>query len=387
MQSETEQSGQVKKGQILLLSAAHLVNDSYAGFLAPLLPILVDKFGLSMAAAGFLSSTLAVSSSLAQPLYGYLADRLGRRYFVVLGPVLTAVFMSSLGIAHSYTFLVLVIFFGGVGTAFFHPQGAALAGAAGGQQRGFGMSLFSAGGNAGYALGPLFILPIVSMWGLQNSYVAMLPGVLMSFLLYRYIVYARLSLPGRDDRVKARPLSLQFKPLLLLWLIVFLRAFVVTAFASFIPLLLRERGSSLIMGGASVTVFLLCGAAGGLLGGYLSDRVGRRKVILFSFSLATPFLLGFLHTSDFLSTISLAFAGGAVLCSVPVVLVMAQEVMPERASTVSGFMMGLGWGLGGLGVALVGMLADAIGLISALAIVAFFPFVGIVCGLGLPDNR
>jgi FSR family fosmidomycin resistance protein-like MFS transporter len=365
MTSMAEHPGRIQRGQILLLSAAHLVNDAYAGFLAPLLPLLVEKFGLSLTAAGFLSSILSFSASMVQPLYGYLADRLGRRYFVVLGPLLTSIFMSSIGVPGSYTLLVLIVFVGGMGTAFFHPQGAALAGAAGGHRKGFGMSLFSAGGNAGYALGPLFILPIVSVWGLGNSYVAVVPGLLISVLLYRYIVHARLPSPTQRETGTTGSFSLHFKPLLLLWLIVFLRALVVTAYGTFIPLLLIERGFSLMIGGASITIFLLCGAVGGLLGGYLSDRVGRRMVILLSFILTTPLLLVFLYTSKAASTLGLALGGAALLASVPVVLVMAQELMPERVSTVS---------------------ADAIGLTTTLAMVAFLPLLGCLCGLGLPER-
>ncbi|UCE17836.1 MAG: MFS transporter [Gemmatimonadota bacterium] len=376
----------IQKGQIALLTTAHLINDTYAGFLAPLLPVVVEKFGLTMAATGFLSSVLAVSSSLAQPLYGYLADRLGRRYFVVLGPLLTSIFMSSIGLPRSYGLLVLVIFMGGMGTAFFHPQGAALAGAAGGYRKGLGMSIFSAGGNAGYALGPLLIIPIVSIVGFENTFVAVIPGVIISMLLYKYIARAKITAKEASNDGFTGWSAFTYRPLLYLWLIVFLRATVVTSFGTFIPLLLEERGYSLMVGGTSIFVFLFCGAVGGLFGGYWSDRIGRKKIILMSLGLSTPFLFVFLYTSGLWTTLGLALAGMVLLSSIPVGIVMAQEFMPTRISTVSGLMMGFGWGLGGLAVSFIGMLADHIGLTPALAVVALIPLIGFGCGLRLPDE-
>lgn len=382
-----EQPNELRKGQIALLTTAHLINDSYAGFLAPLLPLLVDRFNLSLTAAGFLSSVLAVSSSLTQPLYGYLADRIGRRVFVILGPLLTAVFMSSLGLAGSYSLLVVVVLFGGVGIAFFHPQGAALAGTAGGSRKGFGMSLFSAGGNTGYAVGPLIILPVVSSVGLENTYVAAVPGLVISVLMYKYISRARVPSGIMDDFGLRGGFLLTFRPILLLWLIVFLRALVVTGFGTFIPLLLEERGYSLMIGGASIFVFMFSGAVGGILGGHLSDKVGRKRVILASLGVSAPLLLLFLYTSGVWATIGLALAGAALLSSIPVGLVMAQEFMPNRTSTVSGLMIGFGWGMGGLAVSFVGMLADAVGLTSALTLVALLSLPAFGCGLGLPRSE
>ena len=248
------------------------------------------------------------------------------------------------------------------------------------------MSFFSAGGNAGYALGPLFIIPIVSTIGFGNTYVAIIPGLVISILVYKYVSRAKISSSGEDGVGSRAQIAITVRPIVLLWLIVFLRATVVTSFGTFIPLLLEERGYSLMVGGTSIFLFLFCGALGGLLGGYFSDRVGRKKVILISLGLSIPFLMIFLYASGLWATLGLALGGMVLLSSIPVGLVMAQEFMPTRISTVSGIMMGLGWGLGGLAVSLVGLLADAIGLTSALAFVAFLPLLGFVCGIGLPEK-
>ena len=381
-----EQTDAIQKKQLLLLSGAHLINDAYAGFLAPLLPLLVDKFHLTLAAAGFLSSVLAISSSLTQPLFGYLADRLGRRYFVVLGPFITSVFMSSLGLPEHYTLLVIIVFIGGMGIAFFHPQGAALAGAAGGRHKGFGMSFFSAGGNAGYALGPLFILPVVSGVGLEYAYIVVVPGVVLSILLYKYLSMPISLLETEENAIRTERVSLQLRTIVLLWLIVFFRALIVMSFGTYIPLLLKERGYSFMVGGTAIFIFLFCGAFGGLLGGYLSDRLGRKRIILLSLGLPTPLLLVFLYISGAWSNIGLGLAGASLLSSIPVGIVMAQEFTPKRTSTISGLMIGFAWGIAGLGVSLVGMLADTVGLTKALTSVAFLPLLGFMCGLGLPEK-
>ncbi|MFQ5794334.1 MAG: MFS transporter [Candidatus Bipolaricaulia bacterium] len=378
----------LEKHSVALLAVGHFITDSYGGFLAPLLPLLVVKFDLSLALSGALASTLSFSSSLIQPVYGYLADRSRTRSFVVFGPLLAALSLSTIGLAPSYPWLIGVVLLGGVGIAAFHPQAAVMAGQRSGSQRGLGLSIFSAGGTVGYATGPMIILPIVFAYGLDRTYLAILPGVIIAVLLYRF---APSTTPasvaeGEEDgsfrlRVVVRP---HLKSLLLLWAIAALRSMTAMGFATFLALLFEERGASLMIGGAAITVFLASGAVGGPLGGYLSDRLGGWWVVLLSLVFPVPLLYLFLHGSGTGALILLALAGMTLLSSIPVNIVMAQELVPQSAGTVSSLMMGFAFGTGGLMLPLIGILADAIGVTGALYLVAAIPVLGVLLVLKLP---
>lgn len=154
---------------VYVLALGHVVNDAYGGFLSPLLPLLIAKFDISLTLAGALVTLRMMSGQVAQPLYGYLAGRWSSRAFVVLGPLLTAVFMSLIGVAPNYATVVGLVLLSGIGIAAFHPQAAALAGRASGRRHTWGMDLFVGGGWVGVAVGPLFVLPLVLTFGLEAT--------------------------------------------------------------------------------------------------------------------------------------------------------------------------------------------------------------------------
>ncbi len=160
---------------------AHGVNDAYASFLSPLLPRIMDKLGLSIALAATLAMSLSLAASVLQPLMGYLSDRYGRRIFVVLGPLLSATFLSLMGVPSSFWILVLFLLLGGLGSAVFHPPGASMAARISeGKGSGLRMSVFSLGGSLGWAIGPLVAVGLVGWIGLEKLWVAMFPGILVA---------------------------------------------------------------------------------------------------------------------------------------------------------------------------------------------------------------
>jgi len=376
------------KGQIITVAAGHLMVDCYASLLSPLLPLLINKFSLSLALAGLLTSITNAISSLSQPLFGYLSDRFHTRIFVVSGLLAASVFMSLIGLAGSYPMLLLVLTLGGVGISAFHPQGASMAGRAGGDRRGLGMSLFSTGGNLGLAAGPILIIFVVSNFGLDKTYWALLPGIIMAIFLYRLTPRA-----PKDSRVSlenptlTKQISKNFTHLLLIWLIVVLRSMVYVGFTTFLPLFFRERGFSLMAGGASVSVFLLLGALGGMLGGYVSDRAGRRNVILYSSMVSLPLFLAALKSGGLLSYLFLALAGVFLLSAVPVNVVMAQELVPGSAGIASSLIMGLAWGVAAVGAAPLGALADRLGVGSALTILTYTLVMPTLIAAALPKDK
>src|SRR5207249_2201596 len=162
---------------LLTATAAHFLNDFHVAFLAPLLPLVVVKFNLSLALAGLLATVLTTSAALSQPVFGIVADRLRRRIFVMLGPALTVLAMGLMGLAPTYASLLALLLIAGTGTASFHPQGASTAGEASGDRRGTGLSLFVAGGELGYSLGPLIVALVVAVRGLEATWLVALPGL------------------------------------------------------------------------------------------------------------------------------------------------------------------------------------------------------------------
>ncbi len=348
------------------LSLAHFTNDLYAAFLAPLLPLVVAKFGLSLALAGLLGSMFNLSSAFSQPFFGLAADRISRPVFTVLGALITVIMMGLLGLAPSYHVMLAVLFIAGLGTASFHPQSFAVAGAVSGDRRGAGLSIFVAGGELGYSLGPIYVAAIVGAVGLPGTALAALPGVAACLLLWRHVGSWRSDLekPTRGLRGDVRRHG---RSLALIWLVVVIRSVVTLGHILFIPLLLRDRGATLLMGGTAIFLFGGIGSIGGLVGGALSDRIGRRAVMAISLISTAPLLVLFGMIESSWGLVPLALGGFTLFLAAPVSIVMAQEMFPSRASLASSLVTGMAWGTAGLSMTLIGAIADKIGLVQTLS--------------------
>jgi FSR family fosmidomycin resistance protein-like MFS transporter len=372
--------------RVALLSVGHMVADIYPPFLAALLPLLIDKLRLSLTLASILASILTVSTSLSQPLFGILSDRIGGRNLVFWGPMMAAIGMSFLGLLPNYVLLIPFLVIGGLGTACFHPQAAALTAYFSGPRKGLGVSLFMLGGNVGYGLGPMVILAIVLGLGLERSYLALFPAVIFVLALVRYFPKSVLpaSLVG-VKRGELRPLRLRdLAPFSLLWLIVWLRSVAILGLVTFLPTLQTMRGLSLAAGGSSFTIFMMCGALGGFIGGGLSDRVGRKRMVVLSFLLVIPAFYGFLHLSIQWSFLFLAFLGFFFFLGESPCIVMAQEAVPGRGGTMSALIMGFTWGMAGLVLVGIGAFADTFGMQQAIDLLLYLPPIALVLAFLLP---
>jgi MFS transporter, FSR family, fosmidomycin resistance protein len=372
---------------VALLSAGHFMNDAYPGYLAPLLPLLMAKVGFSLTLAGTLVSIQAIASSLMQPIFGMLSDRMRRPFLVIGGPLLTAIFFSSIGLANSYIQLVFIIILGGLGTAAFHPQAASLTGQYSGNRKGLGMSVFVTAGSVGHALGPMFILTVVTMLGLSFSWITVVWGVAIAVLLLRFLP---ATMPVAEPRavVHHSSRSAGRKSLLvLIWLVVFLRAIVIDSFLAFNPTYLHQNQFSVMLAGAANTIFELSGSAGILLGGALSDRFGRKGFILFSLAGSIPFLWLFLNFQGATALVFLGLAGCILFSSVPVTIIMAQELFPNRSGAVSSLTMGFAWGMAGLLLTPIGAISESIGLGSAFKWIILVLPLAFIFATGLPDKK
>ena len=366
------------------LTVAHFANDAYVAFLHPLLPRLMDKLGLSIAMAAVLTMTLSLASSLPQPVMGYVADRVGRRWLVAFGPIVSGVFLSLIGLAPSFGMLVLVLAVGGLGSAFFHPPAVSLAGRVSeGKGSGLRVSIFSFGGHLGFAVGPLTAVALVGFLTLEGLWVAMFPGIVIGVATLFFLpvpVRGRTPVPppppGRILRALAGPLGLVFG-------ISAVGAFVQRAFLTLYPIIVDEAGGSETIGAVSLSVYLGLQAGGTIVAGLLTDRIDRTRLLAGICILAAPahVLAVSLPPGSPGAFAALACAGLLNMALLPPTVVIAQEILPTGASVGSGIVMGLAWGTGSLGVGLVGILGDVVGAQSAaLAAMPFF-LVGAVLAL------
>ena len=356
-----------------LLFVGHLLNDGFASFFAPLLPLLIDRLDLSLALAGTLGTVRIVTNSLLQPGLGHLVDRVQRPWLVVIGPFLTVLAMSLIGRVGGFTPLLLIMLISGAGTALFHPAAAALVAADRPQRHGMLMAFFSSGGSLGGAIAPVVIVAFVERLSLLQTPWLIAPGLL---ILAAFAIPLRRVLPSMERREVQRTRLRELPSrLVLLWFVIVMSSTCSTAFATFLAVLVADRGGSAFIGGAAISVFLLSGAVTGFLAGSLSDRFGRKHVILTSLVLATPFYILFLHGPVSAALAFIAAAGVFGLSSIPVGVVAAQECLPGRTGLVSGLVMGLAWGVGGLALTPIGWLADRFGLIAVMTVVAFLPLV------------
>ncbi len=372
---------------LILFSLGHFFVDLYSGALGALQPLLVRRFGLSLAQAGILGGVLVFSSSVTQPFYGYLSDRIRTRLFAALGPAVAGIFISALGISPGYEWLLAMVLLGGIGIAMFHPQASSRAVLGIESKRGRAMAVFISAGTLGLACGPTYFSFLAQRLGLGGIWWGAFPGLLSSALLLTLLPepprqHSRR--PGFDWRALAE----FWKPITLLYTLVFLRSAVQVVFAQFVPLYLTiERGYSNTSASLALSGYLTAGAFGGFLGGHLADRFGGKFVITVSMIGSVPFLLLFFFGQGLASLFALAIGGLVLLFTIPVNVVMAQELVPSQAGTVSALMMGFAWGTSGLVfIPLTGWMSDLFTLHYALMALLAFPLAGFFVSLRLPSH-
>ena len=358
--------------RVILLSVGHAIHDMYPAFLAPLLPLLQTKLFLSNTLAGSLATFLR-SSSLVQPFIGYLADRTSARLFVILAPGATAVFMSLVGVAPSYGLVALLLFLVGLSHASYHAPAPAMIAHVSGERVGAGMSFFMTGGELGRALGPILIVLIVQGVGLERSYLAAIPGVLFSILLFRMVgPIPRAARPIEHADLRAI-LHDRRGPLLLLLAFVWTRALLVGSLGVFTPTYLTTRDLSLAQAAVGYGVLELAGAAGAMAGGTISDRLGRRRTLLLAQTVAIPCFCALAFGPHPLIFPLLAVTGLVVFSTTPVALATLQEWLPEARSLAGGLYFSLNYIATGLAAVLFGMVADRIGVQTTFNLLGLVP--------------
>jgi FSR family fosmidomycin resistance protein-like MFS transporter len=372
---------------VLLLAATHLVVDGYGNIFAPLLPLLIPRLNLSLAAAGTLQMLFQLAASVSQLGFGYVADRWRPRVLLLVGPLIGVGVLPLVGLTTNVWMLAIVLILGGLGGAAFHPPAAALVHRYAGARQGLAMSFHITSGNLGQAVSPLLFAPYVQIFGLSGTPWLMLPALalLATALLPRMPAVERLHDDPQPRGFGAlRPYA---KPLSLLYFIVVLRTLTAISFSTFIPVMLTRRGMTLAEAGAASSLFLVAVGAGGFVGGPIADRYGARRLIMLSLVASVPFLaLGPLLSGWTLVAV-LGVGGFLLQSTLPVNVTFAQRIAPISAATVSSLMMGFAWGTGGLSAPFVGMVADRIGIEHTLTAMAFMPLIAALLALPLPSGE
>ncbi|HUS06702.1 MAG TPA: MFS transporter, partial [Bryobacteraceae bacterium] len=352
-------------------------------------PLLVDKLHLSLKQAGILGGLLIFFSSVMQPAYGYLSDRFHTRMFSALAPAMAGIFISLLVVAPTYGWLLVMAALGGAGIASFHPQASAWATAGIEANKGRWMAIFISAGTLGMAFGPTYFSTIVAVLGATQARWAAVPGVLTTIALLMFLPMAPAPEPHLRNRVNWAVLRSVWKPLTVLYFLVFIRSIIQITFAQFLPLYLhQERGFSITDANYALSLYLTFGALGGFAGGHLADRFGGRRIIMISMIGCVPFLALFFLGQGIAAMAGLAGGGLLLLFTIPVNVVMAQELAPGQAGTVSALMMGFAWGMAGLlFVPLTGFLSDTWSLHSTLSALLVFPLIGFFLTFGLKKSN
>lgn len=379
---------------LFALSFSHLLNDTIQSLIPAIYPLVKDGFQLSFSQIGIITLVFQMSSSLLQPLVGILTDRKPYPYALPVGMGISLIGLVLLALASSYLWVLVSVALVGMGSSVFHPEASRMAYVASGGRRGFAQSLFQVGGNAGSAIGPLLAAMLIAPFGRFNVIwfsVAALTAIVILYRIGKW--YKPKSIRNYILRKnKVQEVVQQMFPrrtvvvsVVVLLVLIFSKYFYFASLTSYYTFYLMNKFDvSVQQSQIYLFVFLFAVAAGTMIGGPLGDRIGRKYVIWISILGASPFTLMLPYASLFW-TIALSFVIGMIIASAfSAILVYAQELLPGNVGMVSGLFFGFAFGMGGVGSAILGSLADSRGIDYVYHICSFLPLIGIVAAF-LPN--
>ena len=373
------------------LSVSHLLNDTMQSLLPAVYPVLKARYVLSFTQVGLITFVFQVTASLLQPVVGFATDRRPRPFSLASGMVFTLAGLLLLSVAAGFPTILLAAGLVGVGSSVFHPEASRVARLASGGRHGFAQSLFQVGGNAGSALGPLVAAFIVVPWGQRSIALCSIASLLAMAVLFAvgrwyaaHLSTAAARPRATDGRIgpTRRRVGVAIGILLLL---VFSKYFYLASLSSYYTFYLIDRfGMSVPAAQLALFVFLGSVAAGTLIGGPVGDRIGFKAVIWASILGVLPFTL-ILPYANLAWTVILTVPIGMILASAfSAIIVYAQELLPSRVGTVAGLFFGFAFGMGGIGAAVLGVLADRTSIGFVYRVCSFLPLVGLLTGF-LPN--
>jgi FSR family fosmidomycin resistance protein-like MFS transporter len=357
----------IRTRSLFFVALGHLAVELCSQFLPVLYPVLIDSLQLNYTQVGVIAMVAGLGTSLVQPFFGYLSDRWNPRLLAVLSVLWTGGLMGLVGLTGSYAALVLLVGVAVLGSAAFHPSAMAITSSCSGKRRGAATSVFSLGGTIGTALSPLWLtVGLEQMGGMQGTLFLIPVALLAGALVY----WQTSGLEGRQDRRSATARSGMNRrtvaSLVCIVLAVMFLSWFQWSFRTYLPTWLEEQGRTLAVAGQTMFVFAVASGAGTLLGGVLSDRLGRWQLLALCLALLGPMLWILLQAPVLWQIPVVAVLGVLIGATFPISIVMAQETMPGSVGMASGLVMGLGWVPGGLGASLTGVVADRSSLTTAL---------------------
>jgi FSR family fosmidomycin resistance protein-like MFS transporter len=389
----TAEPADFQGGHVVTIAAGHFIHDCYTAFLAPMLIVFRQTMGLSNEAAGLLS-VITQQGSLIQPLIGGAADRYGARWFVILAPAVTGAMMSMLGLVTSYWTLAVFLAVVGLSSACLHAVGPVMIGKLSGKRLGTGMSIWMVGGEAGRFIGPLVLAAALPLLTMKHTPWLMIGGLVTGLLLFFMMT----------DVAKATPHSVTATPsfwheirgreklVAILISVIALTVFVSAALSTYLPLLLSGEGESFQLATISFSIYQAAGVVGAFLGGTLSDRLGRRMMLLCAMLPASLFMFVFLAVLTGPESLmwarfaTLLVIGFAQLSVTPVVMALVQESFPGNRALANGFYMALSFLARSAFTLVLGWVGDRYGLRTSFVISAVIPLLGLPVLMFLPNK-
>lgn len=379
---------------LVLCGVAHFLNDMIQSIIPAVYPMIKAQYGFTFTQIGIITLVFQMTSSILQPFTGYYADRHARPYTLSVGMCFTLVGLVLLALSHEYLFILISVAVVGSGSSVFHPTASRVTQLASGGRKSLAQSIFQVGGNGGSALGPLLAALIILPYGQYAILWFALAAVVASLMMLRVGAWYRAKLSYMAHHPKpvgtiSNGISRRSKyaALLILVLLVFSKYFYTSCITSYFTFFLIDKfGVSVQVSQICLFVFLAAFAVGTVAGGMFGDRFGRKYVIWFSILGAAPFALLMPHV-NLTWTIVCAFLSGLIIASAfSSIVVYAMDLMPDKVGTIAGVFFGLMFGLGGLGSAFFGWLADKTSVEYIFMVSSVLPLLGIIAGF-LPDTQ
>jgi FSR family fosmidomycin resistance protein-like MFS transporter len=375
---------------LLILSLGHLVVDIYQGALPATLPFIKDKLGLSYALTGMILLAANMASSILQPVFGYFSDRKVMPILLPMGLLAAGIGFSLIMLPAHFALVLFLVVISGLGVASYHPEGYKTAHFFTGERSATGMSFFSVGGNLGFAIGPILALAIIEYLGFSSLPLIVVPSIFCTAIILAYRGTIALPVVSHAEAMKKterRTSVASYVALSMIIFIVIMRSWTQIGLVTYIPFYyINYLKGSPLFAGKLVFVFLVCGAAGTLIGAPLADRWGHRFFVRLSMLLSTvtlPLVFLPIVQNSILLFFVLGMQGMFLILTFSVTIVMAQKLLPNKLGIASGLLVGLAIGTGGIGVTLLGLVADHFGVPAALRSIMIIPLMGFIASLFL----
>ncbi|MBT6686540.1 MAG: MFS transporter, partial [Bacteroidetes bacterium] len=356
-------SSKFEYGKVVVVTVSHFVHDIYSSFLAPILPLLIEKLSLSYSYAGLLQVAQRLPMVF-NPFIGMLADKVSMRYFVIVTPAITCIVMSFLGLASNFAILAILLFIAGLSAAFYHVPSPVMIKKVSGNETGKGMSFYMIGGELARTFGPLLILGGISIWGLNGTYKLIPFGIAASIFLFFQLRKIEVSTHINSSFKYSEALKLLKKHAAffgLITAIIFFSSAMKLCLTLFLPTYLTSMGSSLWIAGISLSVLQFSGAGGTLISGIVSDKIGRKNMLIIIYLLNPLLMWLFIYANSILMIPILILLGISMFAPTPVFLAFVQDIKTERPAFMNSIFMTITFVIGTISVMLVGFLSDKFG--------------------------